>query len=369
MEIGSIYEMNPAFTGKEDTQDRKRFSLLEVQKYKKRYEAYTASGRDAIALALKSLETDRPELSRTCLLPDYMCDTIFFPFERAGWKIGFYHIGKNLEANAEMLGTQIETFRPGLLFIHAYYGLDTWKQMRFLLEKWRKQGVCLMEDVTQSYYLEEAGREADYVVGSLRKWYPVPDGGFVLSDRPLTTEKLSSGEEAAAKRWEVLTGKWNYLHGKKEYSQKEEFLKRNRELETELDERTALFHMSRLSKNLLKKTDEAQCREQRRRNCLLLTERLSGKEQFCPVLSYADYKAAPLYYPIYAKDRDRLQEYLRLHDIYAPVLWPVGAANADFLSSDSRYIFAHLLALPMDQRYGEEEMHRMANVLDGYEKL
>ena len=45
-----------------------------------------------------------------------------------------------------------------------------------------------MEDVTQSYYLEGAGEEADYVVGSLRKWYPLPDGGFVASKEPLAGE-------------------------------------------------------------------------------------------------------------------------------------------------------------------------------------
>ena len=52
-----------------------------------------------------------------------------------------------------------------------------------------------MEDVTQSYYLDHACEDADFVVGSLRKWYAVPDGGFVVSDLPLAEDVLDPGEE------------------------------------------------------------------------------------------------------------------------------------------------------------------------------
>lgn len=78
----------------------------------------------------------------------------------------------------------------------------------------RRSGVLVMEDVTQSYYLEEAGKDADFVVGSLRKWYAVPDGGFVASDIPLAEDVLETGEEYARERLVPLVQKWEYLKEK-----------------------------------------------------------------------------------------------------------------------------------------------------------
>ena len=63
---------------------------------------------------------------------------------------------------------------------------------------------------------------------------------------------------------------------------------------------------------------------------------------------------APLYLAVYALDRDRLQRFLTEHNIYAPVLWPVGKENEGCLTEDEKYIFGHMLALPMDQRYGRK---------------
>lgn len=63
----------------------------------------------------------------------------FFPFQWEGWEICFYHLNKNLEAEEEELRRLIGLERPGLLFIHAYYGVDTWKPMRSLLKEWKKK--------------------------------------------------------------------------------------------------------------------------------------------------------------------------------------------------------------------------------------
>lgn len=70
----------------------------------------------------------------------------------------------------------METDRTNTIFVGDQLFTDVWgakragirnilvKPMRSLLKEWRAQGICIMEDVTQSYYLQSAGREADYVV-------------------------------------------------------------------------------------------------------------------------------------------------------------------------------------------------------------
>ena len=77
-DIGSLYEIDPAAL-KDMPKEASIVHLSEVEKYGKRHVRYTASGREAIALALQALEEERPGLAKRCLLPAYMCDTVFFP--------------------------------------------------------------------------------------------------------------------------------------------------------------------------------------------------------------------------------------------------------------------------------------------------
>ena len=374
MEIGSIYEINPDLFTHKHAGVAPQLRLREVEKYHKKHIRYTASGREAIALALKGIEEMRPDVSKCCLLPAYMCDTVFFPFERAGWEIHFYHLNSKLEADIGEIRRLIEQFRPGLIFIHAYYGVDTWKSARSLFREWRAQGICIMEDVTQSYYLEDAGKEADYCVGSLRKWYAVPDGGFAASDEALPEDKLIPNTEFTEARIGFLTEKWEYLHGQKSPKEKralkEDYLNKNRAAEARLDSYTGIGAISDEAAYILSLTNEKECKDRRIENCKYLQEHLTENEQFIPVFDkeygFGESGTAPLYYPIYAVDRDELQRFLSASGVYAPTLWPVGKENADCLSEEECYIYEHILALPVDQRYGTEEMQYVMEILDRY---
>lgn len=381
MEIGSIYEINPDSYSDKVMENSGELTLDEIEKYGKKIIRFTSSGREAIALALRSLEKKRPDTAKRCLLPAYMCDTVFFPFERAGWEIHFYHIDKNLVADADELCVQIAQIKPGLIFIHPYYGIDTWKAMRPLLGEWRKQGICIMEDVTQSYYLDGVGKDADYVVGSLRKWYFVPDGGFVAADEYISDEKLYPNAEFTEKKLELMTEKWEYLHGcgnvENRRRLKDDFLKKNRQMEQWLDDYKGISSLSDEAACILAAENEKSCSKRRNENYRYLRGRLAGNKYFVHVfdndvteggLKEEDAQdAAPLYFPIYASDREELQGFLTDHDIYAPILWPVGKENEADLTQDERYIYDHLLALPIDQRYGITEMQRIADVLKQYE--
>ncbi|MCM1261798.1 MAG: UDP-2,4-diacetamido-2,4,6-trideoxy-beta-L-altropyranose hydrolase [Butyrivibrio sp.] len=381
MEIGSIYEINPDSVARAMAGTAGQIELKETKKYGKSHIAFTASGREAIAFALRNLER-RQGIAKRCLLPAYMCDTVFFPFENAGWEIYFYHVDKKLAADADKLRIQAERIKPGLIFIHPYYGIDTWKPMRGLLAEWKKQGICIMEDVTQSYYLDNVGKEADYVVGSLRKWYPVPDGGFLAADEIISDEELKPNTEFVEKRLELLTEKWEYLHGhgnaESRRRLKADYLQKNRQMEQWLDNHKGICALSDEAAGILMAEDEMRCSEQRKENCEYLYKKLSGMKQFVPVFCEECYEwdteaenvttPAPLYFPIYVNNREDLQSFLSSNDIYAPVLWPIGRENEDILTQDERYIFEHILALPIDQRYGIMEMQRITDVLEQYDK-
>lgn len=328
-------------------------------------------------------------------MPAYMCDTVFIPFVRMGWELIFYHIDKDMKIQEEEFRSLIDEHKPGMIFIHPYYGVDTWKEFRPLLAQYQNAGLILMEDVTQSYYLNtslniDKGAEkhascADYIVGSLRKWYAIPDGGFVTTNRLLYADSVNREYSFAEKRLEMQIKKWTYLHElnktkiirekqgeesilSQSIKDKKEYLEENKRLENELDHYTAITGMSDISKRLLLTVDEKEVQMNRNLNYRLLNKELQNAQAFRPVFLHCEKDAAPLYFPIYAKDREGVQMCLKEHDIYAPVLWPIGSENAECLNTHEKYIYSHLLAIPMDQRYGTDEMERIIEVLDKYDK-
>ena len=375
MEIGSFFEINPATVKKGG--EASTLHLSQVDKYGKEHCCYTASGREAIELALISLERERPDIRKRCLLPAYMCDCVFLPFLHRGWELVFYSVDRELEAAGEEIFRLALEHDPGLIFIHPYYGADTCAGLRRQLAGLRRSGVLVMEDVTQSYYLEEAGKDADFVVGSLRKWYAVPDGGFVASNIPLAEDVLETGEEYARERLVPLVQKWEYLKEKERRTggaltagwlpRKAEYLKRNRNLENALDCYQGVRRISRISAEILSRVDEEGARRRREENYHALYQHICGMKRLWAILPEKE-THAPLYLPVYVKERDSLQRFLAGYGIYAPVLWPVGEENKDFLQGDGTYIFEHMLALPIDQRYDAGDMEQLAEVLALYEK-
>ena len=377
MEIGSIYEINPKcieniVVGTECP------DLPEVNKYGKSNTAFTASGRAAIGLALRSLETECPQIVKKCLMPAYMCDSVFVPFNQNGWQLCFYHVDKYMRADREELCRMLETEKPGMLFIHPYYGVDTWKEIRPILWEYQKSGLIIMEDVTQSYYLQVESK-ADYIVGSLRKWYAIPDGGFLATNKTIHAEYMAEDDFVSKTRLQMLIQKWNYLQERycsknlkkacldRLQEEKENYLAVNRKMEAYLDEEEIVPKLSDVSTKLLCEVKESECRKRRNENYRILIGGLQNRKSLTPVFPICEEAEAPLYLPVYMKDRDSLQQYLRQWDIYVPVLWPVGTENENYIKEEEAYIFEHLAAIPIDQRYGKEQMQRIIEVIEMYE--
>ncbi len=203
------------------------------------------------------------------------------------------------------------------------------------------------------------------------------DGGFVASDIPLAEDVLETGEEYARERLVPLVQKWEYLKEKERRTggaltagwlpRKAEYLKRNRNLENALDCYQGVRRISRISAEILSRVDEEGARRRREENYHALYQHICGMKRLWAILPEKE-THAPLYLPVYVKERDSLQRFLAGYGIYAPVLWPVGEENKDFLQGDGTYIFEHMLALPIDQRYDAGDMEQLAEVLALYEK-
>lgn len=373
MEIGSIYEIDPRVIELAGEKTTSFLHLSEIDKYQRENTVFTASGREAIALSLTSMEKEYPAITKKCILPAYMCDTVFIPFEQNGWELFFYHINENLEADLEDLQRLTKNIKPGLLFIHDYYGVDTWKPMRSFLRTCKETGTLIMRDMTQSYYLQSHDTFTDYMIGSLRKWYPVPDGGFVTTNHTIDMGAVIKDDYFSTERSSCLTNKWRYLYRQDNLDDKvlikQNYLTQNRQLEDWLDHIDHVSSISGISVSILQGIVEEDYKKKRNKNYNILY--LGLKDINCLSYPFKEHNKdiVPLYFPIYTENRESLQSYLREHDIYAPVLWPIGKANEEILNEQEKFIYSSLLALPMDARYGEIAMLKIIDTIKQFDQL
>ena len=120
--------------------------------------------------------------NKKVLLPAYTCQTVCDPFVQLGWDIDTYSIDIDLKINIQSLKDKIDIFNPGVVVFHPYYGTNFTKDEIEIIADIKNMGIIVAIDYTQSIYANEHLVFADYVIGSLRKWFDCPDGGFIYSN-------------------------------------------------------------------------------------------------------------------------------------------------------------------------------------------
>jgi hypothetical protein len=66
-----------------------------------------------------------------------------------------------------------------------------------------------------------------------------------------------------------------------------------------------------------------------------------------------------------------LQDYLIVRSVYAPILWPSfdgeKGLSLENASPTVKWVYKHILCIPVDQRYGLEDMTHIADVLTEFD--
>lgn len=318
--------------------------------------------REAIyAVAKKYNHTEK-----TVLIPAYTCQTVIDPFIQQGWKCNFYNINANLRIDLEDLLLKCDSFNPSMLVVHPYYGMELNNAELGVLKTIKQKGVILLEDITQCIHTTMRPNVFDYFVGSYRKWYKVPDGGFLESN---CLDFISIPEEENAsfvsKQMDAM-----YLRGKY-FETKDELIKSisirlNKDAVSEIGRLIHCHKMSDFSMAVMNLEDGNRSIEQRFRNYKFLYDNLCQSAQIkfvCKDIN--EVTTAPLYFPIYVVDRVSLQRKLASEHIYAPVLWPV--YNEDILINENiKKIYSSILMIPIDQRYDAEDMYKIVSLINTF---
>jgi dTDP-4-amino-4,6-dideoxygalactose transaminase len=316
---------------------------------------YLESGRSGIRVLCNDLEDDE------VLLPEYICDSVLQCF--VGKKIKYYKLNSNLEINIEDLSDKING-RTSIVYLMHYFGSVQSKEINTYIAKKRTQyGFTIIEDTTHSIFSNTI-TIGDYCVCSLRKWFPIPDGGVLYSKRNL--DRLNNKVNRQNKDINKIYGmilKTLYLEGI--IDTKELYRGIFQKSEKLLDERNEVLLMSEISKWLLKFYNINEIVDKRRINYRQLENKLKtfGLSPICKIKD----TDCPFTFPIKVNNRDDFRNYLIKNNIYCAVHWPIqGTDLYDY--EPSRTLSEHIISLPIDQRYGKEDLDYLVDKIKKYER-
>lgn len=268
-------------------------------------------------------------------LPYYTCEVVLEPFKKLGIPYEFYHIDINLEIRDKLTLKADEA----LLYVN-YYGL----KQRYVEQLAEKMGECLIIDNTQAFYaMPIAGIDTFY---TCRKFFGVPDGAYLYTEKKLDEE---FEQDLSYDRMTFLNKRLD-LGAEAAYG---DFQELSKSLVGQLIKR-----MSNLTYRMMQGIDYVSVAKLRRENYIQLHRKLASSNTLDLPL---EEDAVPMVYP-YLTPAKGLRERLIENKIFVARYWP------NVLEWTTKDDVEHLLAyqmqpLPIDQRYGNEEMDTIGNLI------
>ena len=268
-------------------------------------------------------------------IPYYTCEVILEPFNKLGIPYEFSHINIHLE-----LRDRFTLKADEALLYTNYFGL----KQRYVERLAEKLGSRLIVDNTQAFYAKPLnGIDTFY---TCRKYFGVADGAY------LYTDKLLEDEFEQDESWNRMT----HLLKRIDLSAEQGFADFRR-ADDGLDNQP-IRKMSKLTQRIMQSIDYEAAANMRRENYLILQEALGGENNLTLPL---DDDAIPMVYPFLAPIKG-IREKLIENRIFVARYWP------NVLEWTTKDVIEYLLAcqmqpLPIDQRYGEEEMNRITEIV------
>lgn len=269
-------------------------------------------------------------------LPRYLCDSVISACEKTGVTIHFYLVNEALEPQ---LDDTIQFSQDRWLFLVNYYGQLT----NETIQKYKKKYNQIIVDNTQSFFQRPV--EGVDTVYSCRKFFGLCDGAYLSTDVKLTEGKTL---DCSNDRMGHVLGRYE-----KDAGTYYQAMLDNASNYHDMDIRV----MSRLTSNLLKGIDYDLCIEKRNQNYDILKELLPSDNSFAVTRG-----EGPFAYPYLCENGIELRKKLAAKKVFVPTYWQ--NVIADMPKDSIEYNFAaNILPLPIDQRYGEEEMKFIANLI------
>lgn len=297
------------------------------------------SGRDALKAIAREYEPC------VALLPALACDSMVHPFSLYGHEIRYYRLNEDYSIDLDSLVAGTDK----TLFLYAdYFGRPAIKDKE--LQKLKETGnIIFIEDRTHNLLQKRKyAFQPDYIMASLRKWLPIPDGGLLWGE---TSKPFGNDTVFSATRLKAQCMRHEFLSCGDE-TIKTEYRKIFSTVSDLMDEDEPSA-MSAYAHSLAKQTDWDWVRKTRWQNAEALISILSTSSyikfvQDKPGLS-------DLYVPFTVPNRDEVQSKLSAEGIFNTIIWPLKEEQKEACKV-AKYTEENMLAAPCDQRYAEEDM-------------
>lgn len=264
-------------------------------------------------------------------IPYYTCDSVLEPIVKLGLPYEFYHITEEYK-----ISETISLSKGEVLLYTNYWGL----QNDYCEELAKQYGKQLIFDCTQAFYSKPIrGIDTFY---SCRKFFGVPDGGYLYTDVKADFE----------------------IEQDESYTRMDSLIKRI-DLSPEagyqdFHKASAMFHdmpvrkMSEFTKRMMQSIDYEQAAKQRISNYNALQQALGGRE-----LRRGE---VPMIFPYTSEQGAILRNHLIQHKIFVAKYWQnvLEWTKEDAVETT---MVNNILPLPIDQRYGKEDMERIIDLI------
>lgn len=320
---------------------------------------FTTSGRGAISLLLEQINP----IEKKVLMPAYICDSVILPFIEFGYQCFFYDLNENLSPNIDDIFKKENNFG---VFLHmGYFGFKTNSNLDTVIKQMKKNSTIIIEDITHSLFSGyKRYKENDFYIGSIRKWFGIPSGGFLASKKYKIKQIKSINEDFTKLRKEALYLKGEYIQWEDE-ELKEIFLNKFSIAENLLDNDLKPYHIDCLSAQLINKLNNEELFKRRRQNYIYLMENINKNDAIEIIFPDVNNDTCPLVLPVLInKKRNQIKEKLIREKIYCPVHWPPPNQINIHIFESARRLYDSELSIPCDQRYDISDMERIVTIIN-----
>lgn len=317
---------------------------------------YFDSGRSA----LKYITCNIPSDGLT-LLPEFICESVINCFDRK--HIAFYKIEQDFTVNMESIEALLSSDVKVIFLMHYFGSVQPANKLNAIKKIAIAHDIIIIEDTTHSIFSKKS-TIGDYVISSIRKWMPISKGGvlYVVKDT-LRLKKMDILVSSENDRANGMVLKDLFL--KELLDCNTEYRKIFADCEERLDRQNEIYQISDFSRFIISCMELDEIISRRRKNYRFLSKKLE-KLGFFPVC-HLRVDECPYVFPVYLSQRDIFRRYLMQHRIYCAVHWPF-----DGIMEKARQFAIDnansLISLPIDQRYGEDEMEYMVDVIANYKR-
>lgn len=284
-------------------------------------------GRNALAYLLEAKGIKK------LYLPYFLCDSVANVCKKYGVEVAFYHIREN------WLPKDLVIDGDAWLYIVNFYGQIT------------REDLARLADVHNNVIIDNAQAYFDAPLANVdtlytcRKFFGVSDGAILYTNSKL--ERSLKIDESF--------NRIHYVLGRYERTASEFYEKAAQN--NDIFDNEPIKEMSRLTKNLLRSIDYEYVKQVRTNNFAYLHEKLREVNKLNVRLIEGAFM-----YPLLIDDGMKIRKQLQQMKIYIPTLWPNVLEECEPDTLEYKFA-AEILPIPVDQRYGIEDMEYLVEVI------